>query len=85
MAKYCQSCGMPMAKDPEHGGSETDGSKSQTYCSICYDAGAFRHPDASVVEFQQHCVDALMRSGMPKVMAWLFTRGIPRLDRWKGA
>ena len=83
MAKSCQSCGMPLNKDPEGGGSEADGSRSTTYCSICYEGGAFRHPYVSVEEFQKECVAALQRSGMPKVMAWLFTRGIPRLDRWK--
>ena len=83
MAKSCQSCGMPLNKDSEGGGSEADGSRSTTYCSICYEGGAFRHPDVGVEEFQKECVAALQRSGMPKVMAWLFTRGIPRLDRWK--
>ena len=85
MAQTCQSCGMPLNKDPQGGGTEADGSLSRTYCSICYDQGAFRHPDVTVKEFQQHCVEALMRSGMPKIMAWMFTRGIPRLGRWKGA
>lgn len=85
MPKSCQSCGMPLTKDPQGGGTEADGSLSTTYCSICYNQGTFRHPDVTVTEFQQHCVEALMRSGMPKIMAWVFTRGIPRLDRWKGA
>lgn len=85
MANICQSCGMPLHKDPEGGGSEADGSKSTRFCSICYHDGAFRHPDATVQEFQSHCVDALARSGMPRIMAWMFTRGIPRLERWKEA
>ena len=83
MATTCQSCGMPLNKDPQGGGFEADGSLSTTYCSICYDGGAFRHPDVTVEEFQKQCVDALSRSGMPRVMAWMFTRGIPRLERWK--
>lgn len=83
MAGNCQSCGMPLKKDPQGGGFEADGTLSPTYCSICYDQGAFRHPDATVEEFQAHCVEALQRSGMPRFMAWLFTRGIPRLERWK--
>lgn len=85
MPNSCQSCGMPLNKDPQGGGTEADGSHSHTYCSICYDQGAFRHPDATVTEFQQQCVEALMRSGMPRIMAWMFTRGIPRLARWKSA
>ena len=83
MGNVCQSCGMPLKKDPQGGGTEADGTLCQTYCSICYDQGAFRHPDVSVSEFQAQCVAALQRSGMPKIMAWLFTRGIPRLGRWQ--
>ena len=83
MGNSCQSCGMPLNKDPQGGGFEADGTLSTTYCSICFDQGAFRHPNATVTEFQAHCVKALQDSGMPKFMAWLFTRGIPRLGRWK--
>jgi hypothetical protein len=82
MSGSCQSCGMPLNKDPEGGGTEADGSRSTTYCSICYHEGAFRHPDVSVEEFQAHCVDALTQKGMPKILAWAFTRGIPKLGRW---
>ncbi|MDU9007075.1 zinc ribbon domain-containing protein [Sedimentitalea todarodis] len=85
MAKHCQSCGMPMKRDPNGGGTEADGSKSETYCSICYEEGAFRHPNVTVTEFQAHCVDALAKKGMPRIMAWAFTRGIPKLDRWTKA
>ena len=82
MAGRCQSCGMPMSKDPEGGGSEKDGSLSSTYCSLCYADGAFRHPGVSVEEFQAQCVRALCEKGMPRIMAWAFTRGIPKLSRW---
>ena len=84
MGQRCQSCGMPFSKDPEGGGSETDGSRSAEYCSICYADGAFRHPDVTAKEFQAHCVDAMAANGMPRIMAWLLTRGIPKLDRWAG-
>jgi len=83
MAKRCESCGMPLNKDPKGGGSEADGSKSTQYCSICYENGAFVHPDVSAQEFQSNCLDALAQKGMPRIMAWLFTRGIPNLPRWK--
>ncbi len=82
MAKSCQSCGMPLNKDPNGGGTEADGTRSTIYCSICYDNGAFRHPDVTAEEFQTHCLNALADKGMPRIMAWLFTRGIPKLDRW---
>ena len=84
MANICQSCGMPLNKDPKGGGTETDGSKSTTYCSICYADGDFVHKGVSVKEFQDHCVEALKSKGMPHIMAWMFTRNIPRLGRWRG-
>ena len=40
--KFCQSCGMPMDKDPGNGGTNADGSKSIKYCSYCYESGAFK-------------------------------------------
>jgi len=83
MARICQSCGMPLKKDPRGGGTEADGSHSSLYCSLCYENGAFTHPDFTVSEMQDYCVEQLKKQGMPSVMAWIFTRGIPRLGRWK--
>ena len=74
---------MPLNKDPEGGGTEADGARSSRYCSFCYRDGAFVHPDFTVEEMQAHCVTQLKRGGMPGVLAWLFTRGIPRLERWQ--
>ena len=37
----CQSCGMPLSKDPKNGGTNKDGSKSDKYCSYCYKDGKF--------------------------------------------
>jgi hypothetical protein len=74
---------MPLKRDPQGGGSEADGSRSRTYCSLCYDGGSFRHPDFSARQMQDFCVTQLSKKGMPRIMAWMFTRGIPQLDRWK--
>ncbi len=82
MSANCQSCGMPLNKDPKKGGMNADGSLSTTYCSLCYENGEFLHPNFSASEMQSHCVEQLKKKGMPNVMAWLFTRGIPKLDRW---
>ncbi len=82
MSNNCQSCGMPLNKDVNGGGTNADGTKSNEYCSLCFNNGAFLHPDFSVEEMQGHCVEQLSLKGMPRVMAWIFTRGIPKLDRW---
>ncbi len=50
MGQVCQSCGMPMNKDPGGGGTEADGTHSSTYCSLCYDSGVFRQPDFDVTQ-----------------------------------
>lgn len=36
----CQSCGMPL-ETPEQMGTESDGSRTQKYCTYCYQNGAF--------------------------------------------
>lgn len=80
--KNCQSCGMPLSKDP--GGTEVDGSKSQKYCSKCYTHGAFTHPEIDTAEKMQVHVKQVMKGmGFPGFLAGFFTKGIPRLERWK--
>lgn len=80
--KMCQSCGMPMKKDPQNGGTNADGSKNLKYCSYCYQNGEFTF-QGSVEEFQEFCKDKMIESGQPRFVAWMFTRGMKRLERWK--
>lgn len=82
MGKRCESCGMPLSRDPQGGGSEADGSNSQTYCSLCYENGAFKHPNVTAKEFQAECLKQMSANGMWRPLAWLLTRGIPNLPRW---
>jgi len=42
--KFCQSCGYPMKKDPQGGGTEEDGSINKKYCYMCYKDGKFLTP-----------------------------------------
>lgn len=79
---FCQSCGMPLSKDPNHGGTNADGSKSDKYCSYCYVNGKFTF-EGTVKEFQEHCRVKMIEGGYNKFIAWLFSRGIKRLERWK--
>ena len=46
----CQSCGMPLSKDPLGGGTNADGSPSTEYCSHCYREGAFTQPNITAAE-----------------------------------
>ncbi len=81
--KNCQSCAMPLAKDPEKGGTETDGTKSIMYCSYCYKDGKFTQPDFTAIEMKAFCKDKMKEMGFPGFLAGLFTMGIPKLERWK--
>ncbi|MEX3008761.1 zinc ribbon domain-containing protein [Hoeflea sp. TYP-13] len=85
MGARCQSCGMPLSKDEMGGGTNDDGSISTTYCSFCYKDGAFVHPEFTADDMQKFCIEQLEKRGMPRFMAWIFTRGIPKLGRWQGA
>ena len=82
MSKFCKSCGMPMKQDPQGGGTNADGSVNTDYCSYCYLDGAFKF-NGTVKEFQEFCRQKMVEGGHSKFMAWLFTRGMKRLDRWK--
>jgi len=83
MNKFCQSCGMPMKKDPGNGGTEPDGSRSTEYCSYCYVDGAFASPEIDTPQaMQKFCIGKMKEMGMSGPVAWLFTRNIPRLRRW---
>ncbi|MGY8915847.1 MAG: zinc ribbon domain-containing protein [Flavobacteriales bacterium] len=81
--KNCQSCGMPLRKDPKKGGSNADGSRSIMYCSYCYQDGAFTQPDYSVDDMKKFCVGKMKEMGFPGMVARLFAAGLPRLERWK--
>jgi len=85
MKKYknCQSCGMPFSKDPEHGGTNTNGSKNAMYCSYCYKEGNFTQPDFTVKEMRKFCKEKMKEIGFPGFIAGFFTLGIPKLERWK--
>lgn len=48
---FCQSCGMPMLQ-PDHFGTEADGSPNQEYCAYCYKDGNFT-ADCSMEEMIQ--------------------------------
>lgn len=73
-----------MEKDPHKGGTNADGSINTEYCSYCYEDGEFVGDFKTAKEMQDFCIKKMNEAGMSKIVAWLFTRGIPRLKRWKG-
>lgn len=81
---FCQSCGMPMS-EPEHFGSEKDGSKSGEYCSYCYQNGAFVDESITLEEMIEFCSQKIDEVGiMPYAEARKMTgEFLPQLKRWR--
>lgn len=80
--KNCRSCGMPLSRDSQGGGSNTDGSRSRMYCSHCFVDGKFTLPDVTMEQMQGRVRDKLREIGFPGFLSIIFTRKIPRLARW---
>ena len=82
---FCQSCGFPLKKDKKGGGTEKDGSISKKYCSMCLEKGKFLTPSEidTAKKMQHFCMQEMKKDGMNRFFAWLATRSIPKLERWK--
>ncbi|MFL5401773.1 MAG: zinc ribbon domain-containing protein [Gemmatimonadales bacterium] len=80
---FCQSCGMPLSRDPLGGGTNTDGSRSMEYCSHCYLSGRFTEPNLSLEEMMTKVEGKLREMHIPGFLARRFTRNIPNLNRWQ--
>ena len=81
--KFCQSCGMPLKKDPEGGGTNEDGSINLKYCSQCYQNGKYTQTDITAHDMQNFVKAKMKEMGFPGFLAGFFTKGIPGLERWK--
>jgi hypothetical protein len=84
MVKQCQSCGMPVQtkKAGDCRGTEANGTKSQKWCSLCYQNGTFTGPDCTLEQMLKIVDDALIENGSSRLMRWLAKSGVPRLERW---
>ena len=79
----CQSCSIPLKKNPGGNGTEADGSLSTKYCDMCYKDGEFIQ-DMTVDEMQQFVEDVLVKEQrVPRFFARWMARVIPKLERWK--
>jgi hypothetical protein len=81
--RFCQSCGMPMDKDPGQGGTNADGTKNNRYCSLCYEQGAFKDNFTRADEMVELVKGKLKEMGVGSLKRWFYTSHIPRLERWK--
>ncbi|NER12030.1 hypothetical protein GWK08_01125 [Leptobacterium flavescens] len=81
--KNCQSCGMPLKKDPKGGAYNSDGTLNEKYCSYCFEEGAFKQADWTLPQMQEFVKGKLREMGFPGFMAGFFTKRIANLERWK--
>jgi hypothetical protein len=81
----CQSCGMPLLtkKAGDCRGSEADGSKSEKWCVLCFENGAFIGADCTCEQMQDIVDQALKEQGSNALFRWLAKKQIPTLERWR--
>jgi len=80
----CQSCGMPLDKDPSQGGTNADKSKSSDYCSFCFQDGKFLDEGITLKEkIEKNVQIAVSRLSMPESKAREMAENLlPELKRW---
>lgn len=81
--RFCQSCGMPMEKDPGNGGTNADGTKSLRFCSYCFQQGAFKDNFSQPGEMVEFVKGKLKEMGIGPIRRWFYTSHISQLERWK--
>ncbi len=84
MKKQCQSCGMPLVtkKGGDCRGTDKNGNKSEKWCKLCYEQGAFIGPDCTLEDMRKIVDDALVENGSGRIMRWMAQKQLPRLERW---
>ncbi len=80
----CQSCGKPMSR-PDEFGTNTDGSRSDEYCSFCFQNGKFTYPNITAEHMIEIYASLMVTlKDMPENEAREMAKSlIPGLKRWK--
>lgn len=80
----CQSCGMPLNMDPGKGGTSSDKSKSDKYCSFCFQDGKFVDEGTTLQGKIEKNIQIAVKMGMSESKAReLAETVLPTLERWK--
>ena len=81
----CQSCGMPLSADFGNLGTNADGSKTDEYCSFCFQTGEFTNPTQTLEEMIESSIENMTRdlNMPPEKAAELANSFIPTLRRWQ--
>ncbi|MGM0923656.1 MAG: zinc ribbon domain-containing protein [Bacillota bacterium] len=62
---------------------QANGTKSNKYCSHCYQNGAFTMPEITSDEMKEKVKGKIREFGFPGFLAGLFTHNNHKLERWK--
>ena len=79
---FCQSCSMPLDK-PEVLGTEKDGSKSNEYCTYCYQNGSFINPNMTLDEMKTLVKTQMGKMKMDAGVINMAVSSLPNLKRWR--
>jgi len=72
----CESCLMPFAKDKGK-------RENPKYCSLCFRDGELCYKGNDLKEFQKVCYESMVKSGMNRFLARVYTFMIRFAPRWK--
>ncbi len=81
----CQSCGMPLSADFGNLGTNADGTKTDEYCSFCFQNGEFTAPNQTLEEMINSSIENMTAdlNMPPEKAAELANSFIPKLRRWQ--
>jgi len=81
----CQSCGMPLSADFGNLGTNADGTKTDEYCSFCFQNGEFAAPNQTLEEMINSSIENMTEdlNMPPEKAAELANSFIPKLRRWQ--
>ena len=81
----CQSCGMPLSADFGNLGTNADGSRTEEYCSFCFQSGEFTDPNQTLAEMIESSIENMTRdlNMPPEKASELANSFIPTLRRWR--
>lgn len=86
-ARFCQSCGMPLAPDLSNCGTEADGTKSDDYCIYCYGGGRFL-ADCTMEQMIDFCTPIMAKANpamTEDAAREAMRQWFPTLKRWRNA
>jgi radical SAM superfamily enzyme len=73
---------MPLDK-PEMMGTEKDGSKSNEYCTYCYQDGSFVNPGMTFDEMKALIKEQMEKRNIDNAIITMAVNSLPGLKRWR--